>query len=121
MKQYFQCKDEKELKDLMFIKPILGFVLFDMIGYCDAKKLPVTITSVIRTVEENNAVGAKSLTHVEGRAFDLSINGWETSHIEDFCVHFNLKYKKFAQPVALFHKGTAPHIHVQIFRDVRMN
>lgn len=116
MKQYFKCKSPKEIEELMYIQPILGFVFFDMVAYCDSKGLPVVVTCVNRTLEENKAVGAVSLTHVEGRAIDLSIKGWTIEQITEFCQYFNKKYIKFANPVALYHTGTAPHIHVQIFR-----
>lgn len=118
--KFFSFKEPKKIPQLLEIQPILGLILFDMLNYCQNHSLPFTITSVVRTLEENMKVGAKSLTHVEGRAFDLSIKGWDIFKIDEFCKHFNDKYVEYAKPVVLFHEGTAPHIHVQIFRNVKM-
>lgn len=114
--QYFNFKDPQEVFEITQIHPKLGHILFDMVDYCYFKKVPFVITCMNRTPEENDHVGAKSQTHVEGRAFDLSIKGWDLFFIDEFCAHFNEKYKSAATPVALFHEGTAPHIHVQVFR-----
>lgn len=118
--KFFSFKDESEAIELTGIHPVLGVILFDMVNYCTIKNLPFKVTCVIRTLEENIKMKAVSLTHVEGRAFDISIQGWDLFKIDEFCIHFNRKYMQYAKPVALFHEGTAPHIHVQVFRNVSM-
>jgi len=118
--KFFSFKDAKKISQLLEIQPILGFILFDMLNYCQNQNLPFVVTSMVRTLEENLKLKAKSLTHVEGRAFDLSIKGWDIFKIDEFCQHFNEKYIEYAKPVVLFHEGSAPHIHVQIFRNVKM-
>lgn len=117
---YFTFKEPERLKEIQLINPLLGIVLFDMAYYCYIRKLPMTITSMIRTFEENKAMNAKSSTHVEGRAFDLSIKGWDLFKIDEFCQHFNSKYIEFAKPLVICHEGTAAHIHVQVFRDAKI-
>lgn len=101
--------------------PIMSLILIDMYWYCMSYNQNLLVTSTVRTAEENKKVGASHLTHVQGRAFDLSVRGWGKKFRKQFCDYFNAKYSKHAaissstgKPrLCVDHVGTAAHIHVQ--------
>ena len=122
-------KTKKVHKRSLYMHPIMSLILIDMYWYCLSKNMPFTVTSTVRTVEENNRVGASHLTHVQGRAFDLSVRGWGKKFRKEFCNKYNVKYEKQAAissstlkpTLCVDHVGTAPHIHVQASRDYALD
>jgi hypothetical protein len=118
----FNVKDDKEMFDLLLIHPVLLFLFSDVNLYCYEERLPLVIT---RVVDERIPGVSVSDTHGEGRAIDISVNGWSDYDISKFVKKFNKKYsKKYGafsysdgKPrFAVYHDGTAMHIHLQIRR-----
>lgn len=69
-------------------------LLLNYVAYwCHKKQVEFYITSLIRTRKENDALGSTSLTHVEGRAVDFSIQqkfGWDYSIVQDLMSELNI-------------------------------
>ena len=122
---HFKLKDGDLLFDMLLVNPYLMYVLSDMNVYCYEEKLPMTIT---RIVDEQIEGISTSTTHEEGRAFDLSVRGWSKKEIAEFIEHFNDKYANMygaysfsdgmPRLIPPADHGTAPHIHVQIRRNL---
>jgi uncharacterized protein YcbK (DUF882 family) len=122
MKEYFKFKHPLKINDLRMIKPSLLKILAFVIDYSCEKKLSCVITSVIRTKEENQMLGSKSLTHVEGRAFDLSVKGWSIDEIDDIMAEVSKEFNKVgalnsdgeSRPVIFHNNGNGDHLHFQV-------
>lgn len=118
-------KTKKIHQRSLFMHPLVSMILIDMYWYTINHNRPFVVTSTVRTVEENERVGASHLTHVQGRAFDLSVKGWSKKFRKQFCDEFNKRYRKEAAissstlrpTLCVDHVGTAAHIHVQVNRD----
>jgi len=97
---------------------ILDFV----VDYAADHDLPIMITSIIRPKIKGVS---KSKTHEEGRAFDLSVRGWNDVHVQKLVILVNDKFETGAISLS-DHKereavyedgqsaGTAPHLHFQV-------
>lgn len=122
-KQYIDFKDGVNNLDLLFISPWLMLVLADMSLYCHVNCLPFKITSLIRSEEQELAVKARSRTHKEGRAADISLDNWTQEQAKGFEVYFSRKYEDFAaiskttqEPrlIYIHNNGHGKHAHVQV-------
>lgn len=75
------------------------------------------ITEIFRTVAENKALGAESLTHVEWRAADLHVDPTQLFAEMEIRVAMNKKWPTGAEPkmprIPPLDHGTALHFHVQ--------
>lgn len=119
-------KHKKDIERVLYLHPIALIILFDMHSYCLKRSLPFVVTATVTTQEEDEQLNRQSSTHREGRAFDLSIQGWTTDEIDDFMLHFQKKYDEFAAKkingekvlIPPINHGTAPHFHVQISRAI---
>lgn len=120
---FFLFKKPDYFRHLLYCHSKLAMIFFDMKDYCDEKGLPFCLTSFIRSIERDKQLGASSKTHQQGRAFDLSVKGWDVYAITDFINHFNLKYKHLAAisvedlmpRLVVYHEGTTSwHLHIQI-------
>lgn len=115
-------KNSRDFRHLLYVHPMLVMVMFDMVNYCNERNMPFKVTSLIRTPQHNISIGSTSSTHPEGRAFDMSVRGWQAYDIGDFVDHFNRKYKDIAAissstrkpTLVVYHVGTAEHLHIQI-------
>lgn len=125
MIEYFKLKHPMKINDLRMIHPNLLKVIAFSVGYCFEKKLPCVITSILRSKEENQALGSKSMTHVEGRAFDLSVKGWSTDDIDDFIFAINDEFESIgaisaidgkSKPIKFHNNGNGDHFHLQVRR-----
>lgn len=107
------------------MQPTLILIYAKMLQWCDKEGLPLVITSAVRDFEQ----GQVSQTHPEGRAFDISVKGWEAFNIDKFVKYWNESEinKKYG---ALKTDGTAClvvyhavagggfHFHIQIRPNV---
>ena len=84
----FPHKPEVNIDDWDKVHKNLVLLSEFLIDFCLANKLPVLVTSIIRP--KINGVSV-SKTHQEGRAFDISVNGWGDSDIEIFVDSCNEK------------------------------
>ena len=115
-----EFKKEIDLRDLSRMKFTIIKVLFDFADYCRANDLPCLITSLMEDVKYR-----KSLTHIQGRAFDASVRGFSEEDIQALLLEFNGKYAnqvgtapKGKDPKVVICHGDAKHLHFQIRRGV---
>lgn len=109
--------------DLQFLHPAVWILLTAAILYCEEHDLPFIITSLIN---DREGVEAKSRTHEEGRAIDISVRGWSESQIHRFCHKMTTNYRDIAaisasdlEPrAALYHDN---HIHLQVRPNANCN
>lgn len=120
-------KNKNHFRHLLYVHPLLVVVMFDVKVYCLENNIPFKVTSIIRTPQENRALGATSTTHSDGRAFDLSTiemikAGVDEYKISELMQFFNRKYKDYAaisksnnkRTLVVRHIGTADHLHFQL-------
>ena len=120
---------KKYLKDpikarILECSPALLQVMCGLIRFCEDEKLPLVITSVVSTEEEDKALGRRSDTHRTGRAFDVRTRDWTDATLIKVINFLNDNFKHLG---ALGNSGdltlvvdksktSAPHLHVQIHR-----
>lgn len=127
-------KFKKDFNRFLSLNPVALVVLFDMNFFCKLNNMPFKITSTVSTLSEDEALERVSTTHLEGRAFDISVHGWTEKQIENFKYHFERKFAMYSAKnkdgedrLIVRHVGTADHLHVQIhprynkFRDSDVN
>ena len=123
IKQFF--KYEKDAKNFDNMTSSLRVVFFDVKRYCEENGLEFLITSFISTVEEDEELQRISLSHRQGRAFDISIKNWPTVEQDKFIDYYNNKSplrKLGAYSIAdnkqrltvIHNSGFGWHIHVQV-------
>lgn len=118
-------------KDLQKIHPKLLQIAGFISVFCKQNRIKFVITSAIRTKERNAQVKSKSLTHVEGRAFDFSIKekwGWTPELVWMMTEKVNKMYKQYGaftnrpqdKQVVLFNHdaGNGYHIHIQVYKGL---
>lgn len=93
MKQKFILKPEVRLTDLYYMQTTLLLMISFTVNYCNQNELPCVWTSFIRSPQENKRVKAKSITHVEGRAADLSLHGWSDQDIKNYEIAINNEFE----------------------------
>lgn len=129
-KQFIRYTYDVNPMDFLTVEPRLLEVMATVAEFCKRNNITLMITSMRRTTKRNMEVGATSMTHVEGRAFDFSIRpvwGWTEEKLKQL---ENLVEKKHGiygvygaekrQKVLLIHKvkGGVRHGHVQVVRDL---
>lgn len=112
-------KHEKDKDHFLYCSPKLIEVMYEMYHFFEDNGHPFTVTSFIRTPEENAAVGAKSSTHIQGRAFDIRTRDLPQAFLVDCVTYFNHKFANVAawsksrgKPTLCILKND--HIHVQV-------
>lgn len=109
-----------------FMHPFMQQILNEMLEWLKAEGVHGVVTETITTLKEDAALGRKSVTHREGRAFDLRTRDWDRKLLKRFLDHFNKKYGKYGslgtttmQPTLLVHHdaGHGEHIHVQLMKQ----
>ena len=104
------------------VKDTLKSVLEEMKEWADEKKLPFLITATVSTHDEDLELERISLTHVEGRAADISVRGWDEESIQEFRNYFGAIHADIAamnaageKRLVVYHdNGNGLHFHVQI-------
>lgn len=115
------------------LHPKLKDIALFIAGFCEQNGIKFVITSTIRTKERNLAVGGKSATHTEGRAFDMSIReqwGWDdykililVQKLEKIYGHLGAYSNMNGRQVLVFNhsvdgEGTQTHLHIQVYRGL---
>lgn len=113
------------------LHPKLQQIAYFIAGFCAQNNIKFVITSTIRSKERNAQVLAKSLTHVEARAFDFSIresHGWTDDLLFILVDKIERNYKEVGavtasgkQVVIFNHSTDVPgswHSHIQIRRGL---
>lgn len=86
----FTLKKGVRISDIQDLHPNLIVVLGNICLWCKQRNLPVKITS-IKT--DSVAVRRVSHTHDDGRAFDMSLRGWDRDNVIKFESYFNLTFR----------------------------
>lgn len=128
--QSFPHKAEVDKNDWNKVKNNLVVVALAVAFFCIKRKLPLLFTSIIR---EGIPGVSTSRTHIEGRAFDISVKGWTDKDIFDIVFWINETFeigaisaksgKEFAcvyEPAETWPDGSfkkAAHLHFQIAKS----
>jgi len=120
----FETGDDIILGDIQEMESALLILYTATILYCKEYKLPCKFTSF---KSDRVGVRAKTKTHSEGRAFDLSVKGWGDVQIHRFVFMMNNDYRDIAAVsasdgnprAAVYHEynGQGSHIHLQVKRN----
>lgn len=114
-------KWKKDINLTLKMHPVASLLMLYMSLWASERGLPFTVTSTVSTKDEDAKLGRVSTSHLDGRAFDISIKGWTIDEQTDFFIDHVEKYGHLGayshngeQKLIVIHDGTAPHIHVQI-------
>jgi len=102
-------------------------VMNGMAELCSELGVPFVVTSTVSTKEEDQWLGRVSATHREGRAFDVRTRDWSDDECAKIVKLTEKKFKKYAatnsagKPALVVDKSKtgAPHLHVQVAREVQ--
>ena len=103
--------------------PMIKIIMWEAIDFFVNRGLKPTITCTATTLEEDEAIGRRSRTHREGRAFDLRTWDLPKDDVQVCMNHLNTLYGhmgavsfKTKMPRLIVHHnaGTGAHLHVQI-------
>lgn len=116
-------KQSKDSKGILQVHPMTALVLIDMLLFINTNGQKAEVTSFIRDPHHNRLVGAKSETHVDGRAFDLHCKTWPAEFLKEFVTYFSHKYKGHGaissstgeeKLIVVHGEGENLHCHVQL-------
>lgn len=99
LKQYFRidkASQSANLNHILYLHPTVLLMMAWANVWCDRQGITPYYTSMIRTEEQNEAVGAKSKTHLDGRAIDMSfrsLHGWTPSLRAEFEREFEYEFE----------------------------
>ena len=118
-----EYKNDKARETYLNIKETLKDAVYWCSQWAEKRKLPFVIT---RAIDERIPNVSVSDTHIEGRAVDVSIKGWDADSIDDFIHDSNKQFSSigaisFTDKVSrfcVFHVGTGPHFHLQCRRGL---
>ena len=109
-----------------YLNPLAYTLMEIMVDWLELKGVSPIITDTVSTIKEDYALGRKSQTHREGRAFDIRTQGWGKGLIREFAATFTKLHgnmgaisKITGKPVLLLHhnSGSGDHFHVQLNRE----
>lgn len=114
------------------LHPLVQNILDNVLIYISLrfqKPIAGLITSTVSTLEEDVILHRKSTTHLEGRAFDLSVKDFTENEITDIEVaftrvagHLGAINKDGSRALIVDHNsGFGRHLHFQIAKDVALN
>jgi len=92
VKQFLNFKERHEDVDLAYIHPHLLMVIGFVGKFCLERGIRPVLTSVVRTYAQNERYNSSSLTHVQGRAADLSlrsVHGWTYNDVQELIDQLN--------------------------------
>jgi uncharacterized protein YcbK (DUF882 family) len=121
--EYFKFKQPLKINEVRMINPKLFLILAFVVDWAEQRNLPVVITSMIRTPEQNRMLGSKSSTHCDKRAFDMSSKGWSTDDIDDLIADVSREFEDVgalsasdlkSRPVIYHNIGHGSHFHFQV-------
>jgi len=101
-------------------------IMYEMIEYIQNElKLTPCVTETVTMPEEDKALGRKSTSHQEGRAFDLRTRDWNADQLAQFIGYFNAKYESLGalnskgevKFIVYHNSGHGDHFHVQFNRS----
>lgn len=121
-------KSNLDTGHFLYIHPNLMMMLGFVLNFAAERDITVCITSMIRTPEENRAVGAVSRTHIEGRALDVSLRpefGWREEDVNELQDELERRFADIAavvwqddmlipRPMVVHDAGSGEHLHLQV-------
>ena len=119
----FETSKNVNLEDFKMVHPALLVLHTATVLYCNEYNLPCEVTSIM---SDRDGLNESTQTHVEGRAFDLSVKGWTDTHIHRFVYLMNRDYADIAaisqsdlKPRAVVYHdvGHGEHLHFQVRKD----
>ena len=131
LKPKIKLKTSLSCDDLLMVEPSLLAIMSFISAFCQHHDIDFIVSSMIRTEAQNEAVGSKSKTHVEGRAFDFSIkkhHGWTMPLIQKLVDEVNNEFHEFgaisfkdliSRPIVIHGQGDNRHAHVQVRPNAR--
>lgn len=120
-------KYKKDAERFVNLRETLKDLVIDMAHWADENGCPFLITATISTEEEDKKLARVSLSHREGRAVDISTNGWDDLQIKDFLNYYRRKFNylgatsKADNEKKLIVYGDRRHLnhfHIQISRGL---
>jgi hypothetical protein len=123
----FKSKLIEERFDLCH--PKLKAIAEDLAHFCEESDEEFTITDSFSTASEDKKLNRVSSTHREGRAFDVSIKGWDKVFLGEFVHYANSRYKQYGalgpndvKRLCVVHdNGNGNHCHIQLNRVFTMS
>lgn len=111
-----------EAEDIIRMHPITVMILAAAIVWAEERGLPVSVTETLSAKAEDVALRRVSRTHLEGRAFDISMRGWNPEAQKAIVENLDASFAKYGAvnqggELALCRvhdAGTGLHLHVQI-------
>lgn len=119
-------KSDKARDRAPYMHETAAALMYHMAEWCLLKGYPFVVTETVTTLEEDRTLGRVSNTHRTGRAFDVSLVGWESIMIRKFMEHFDKEWGPMGaisastgEPTLLVRhdSGHGDHIHVQLSRS----
>lgn len=95
-------------------------------GWCKDNGITFMLTSMVRSEKRNKELNSVSLTHTQGRAFDMSISntwGWTLELITDFVRDIEREFGEYGaishsdgkrRVIVIHDSGHGRHAHIQI-------
>lgn len=116
-------KSQRERDEFSQIHERLKFILNDMARWVDAHGYSFIVTDLLSDAFSDKRLGRISTSHLEGRAADVSIQGWPVDFQKKFEAFFESAYKNEAafskrtmqnNLIEIHDNGNGAHAHIQI-------
>jgi hypothetical protein len=117
----FTLKSDCKYSDFSMLHPNLFLMISTVLLFARKRRLNVVFTSIIT---DREGVHAKSRTHEDGRAIDVSVKGWSEFDINDCIALLEEKHidiaaissGDFKKRPAVYHnyQNQGDHIHIQV-------
>ena len=122
MKKRFDLKPGVSLDNFYYLHPSLFIAIGYTLTFCKIYRVPCVFSSLTE-----DAPNRKSKTHADGRAFDLSVRGWNEAIIDEYIIYMEEKCGFFGaisssdgeQRIVVYHDaGTGSHLHTQVLPNL---
>lgn len=120
MQANFNVRPDCDINDLKYLCPSLIVVAGFVVDFAKKKGLPCVFSSII---SDRGNVVAKSKTHEQGRAIDLSLKGWPVDRTIELVALLSevfeeiaaLSYRDLEPTIAVYgDQRHLDHIHIQV-------
>lgn len=127
MERKVNFSTELFLEDFAYMSPKLLLIFAFISHWCDERNIDFVVTSMIRSPKYDAQLKAKSSTHSDGRAFDMSIRPFTYEEIQQLVEDVNKNFDHIgaisardgkSRPIVVHknHDGFGSHAHVQVRR-----
>lgn len=126
-KQYLYLKKGVKVRDLLYMHPALLTILAFVNSFCNENKIHCEVTSIHRTAEEDARLGARTKTHQEFRAFDLSLINFSNRRIRELKMEIEREFEGVgaissrtysSRPIVVHNVGHGYHAHFQVRKNL---